>query len=184
MMLSVGDVSGHGVDASRMMAKLRHATRAYACLDSDLPSLVDHLDLFLAQFGEEAQIATTLLVRLDPATGEFACVSAGHPPPLLVGSTGSRFLEVVHGPPLGAFREHAPGPRARSVLHPGSALLLYTDGLVERRGESIEDGLERLRLGVPAEPASAEALCRAALDACIEVVQDDVCVLALVRAPD
>lgn len=113
MVLSVGDVSGHGVDAARFMAKLRHATRAYACMDGDLPTLLDRLDLFLAQFGEEAQIATTLLVRLDPATGEFACVSAGRPLALLVDDTGSRFLDVVPGPPLGAFRARRVHPCAR-----------------------------------------------------------------------
>ena len=82
VMLAVGDVSGHGLSSARLMAKLRHATRAYACIDDDLSGLLTRLDGFLLQFRDDIQIATLLIARLEPDTGKLEFVSAGHPPPL------------------------------------------------------------------------------------------------------
>ena len=102
VILAVGDVSGHGVASARLMAKLRHATRAYLCLETDLPLVLTSLDQFVRQFAVEDQMATTLLGRLNTRTGHVEIASAGHPPPLHLTESTSTFLSVKPGPPLGA----------------------------------------------------------------------------------
>lgn len=184
LMVAVGDVSGHGVGAARLMAKLRHATRAYACIDDDLLTLLVRLDAFLLQFADDGQIATMLVVQLDPATGKFHVASAGHLPPLLVAGDVSEFLDVCSLPVLGALDNAETVPSFQSQLEPGHALLLYTDGLVERRSESLDRGLERLmdRMRTCGDE-SAGALCDAAIEASLAGHErhDDVCLLALRR---
>jgi PAS domain S-box-containing protein len=184
VMLAVGDVSGHGLSSARLMAKLRHATRAYACIGEDLGDLLARLDGFLTQFRDDIQIATLLLGRLEPDTGKLEFVSAGHPPPLQVGGHESAFLDVRPGPPLGAPSEPESFTSTRTTLEPGDALLFYTDGLVERRNEPLDASLDRLRrlLGVETIE-SADELCDAALRVCLADLrrEDDVCVLSLRR---
>jgi PAS domain S-box-containing protein len=184
VMLAVGDVSGHGLSSARLMAKLRHATRAYACIGEDLGDLLARLDGFLNQFRDDIQIATLLLGRLEPDTGKLEFVSAGHPPPLQVGEHESAFLDVRPGPPLGAPNEPESFTPTRATLEPGNALLFYTDGLVERRNEPLDASLDRLRGLLSAETIeSADELCDAAIRVCLADVrrEDDVCVLALRR---
>ncbi len=147
IMLAVGDVSGHGVEAARMMAKLRHATRAYAWVDDDMAVVLSHLDGFLEQFGDTVQIATLLLVRLDPAAGTLEVGSAGHLPPLLLGEGDSVLLGARPRPALGTSMAAGPVDLVHTRIAPGGSLLLFTDGLVERRGESLDAGFERLRRG-------------------------------------
>jgi len=185
VMLAVGDVSGHGLSSARLMAKLRHATRAYACIGEDLSDLLTRLDGFLNQFRDDIQIATLLLARLEPDTGKLEFVSAGHPPPLQVGQQVSAFLDVRPGPPLGAPSDPESFTSTRAVLEPGNALLFFTDGLVERRNVALDVSLERLRASVLAGGGveTADALCDAAIRASLADTrrQDDVCVLALRR---
>jgi PAS domain S-box-containing protein len=187
VMVAVGDVSGHGVDSARLMAKLRHGTRAYACIEHDLSRLLTWLDRFLVQFrDDDTQIATLFVARLDPATGMMSVASAGHPPALLVGERDSEFLAVTPGAPLGADS----APHAYEVSHaeltPGSTLVLYTDGLVERRDESLVSGLERLRVAsLPASGArDTKELCERVIQACLadSAREDDVCILAVHRS--
>ena len=187
VMLAVGDVSGHGLSSARLMAKLRHATRAYACIDDDLSGLLTRLDGFLLQFRDDIQIATLLIARLEPATGKLEFVSAGHPPPLVIGEHESTFLDVPPGPPLGAPSEPESFTPTRTTLEPGNALLFYTDGLVERRSEGIDTRLAYLRdvMSIAAVDDS-EAICDLAIRACLADVrrEDDVCVLAVLRKTD
>jgi serine phosphatase RsbU (regulator of sigma subunit) len=187
VMVAVGDVSGHGVDSARLMAKLRHGTRAYACIEHDLSRLLTWLDRFLVQFrDDDTQIATLFVARLDPATGMMSVASAGHPPALLVGERDSQFLAVRPGPPLGTDS----APHAYEVSHaeltPGSTLVLYTDGLVERRDESLVSGLERLRVASLAANGARDAkeLCEQVIEACLadSAREDDVCILAVHRS--
>jgi PAS domain S-box-containing protein len=183
VMLAVGDVSGHGLSSARLMAKLRHATRAYACVDDDLSLLFARLDNFLIQFRDDIEIATLLVARLEPETGGLELVSAGHLPPLRIREHDSAFLDVLPGLPLGAPNDAKSVP-TRAVLEPGDALLLYTDGLVERRTEGLDEGLERLRTSARAsEIVDADALCELAIAACLADVkaEDDVCMLAVRR---
>jgi serine phosphatase RsbU (regulator of sigma subunit) len=184
VMLAVGDVSGHGVSSARLMAKLRHATRAYACIGEDLSDLLSQLDGFLNLFRDDIQIATLLLGRLEPDTGMLEFVSAGHPPPLRVGGEESAFLDVQPGPPLGAPNEPESFTSTRATIEPGNALLFYTDGLVERRNESLDASLGRLRTRLATETIeSADELCDAAIRVSLADLrrEDDVCVLALRR---
>jgi PAS domain S-box-containing protein len=184
-MLAVGDVSGHGLSSARLMAKLRHATRAYACIGEDLGDLLTRLDGFLNQFRDDIQIATLLLARLEPDTGKLEFVSAGHPPPLQLSQHESVFLDVRPGPPLGAPSEPESFASTRAVLEPGHSLLFYTDGLVERRNEALDRSLNRLRdaLRATGSVETADALCEAAIRVSLADTrrEDDVCVLALRR---
>jgi PAS domain S-box-containing protein len=182
IVLTVGDVSGHGVSSARLMAKLRHATRAYACIYDDLPLLIERLDEFLIQFRDDIQIATLLVARLEPSSARLELISAGHPPPLLVSGHESSFVEVPPGPPLGTPHDDDVFRTIRMKLTPRDAVLFYTDGLVERRAEPLDNGLERLRTGAStALIESADQLCDVATAACLTGLKrsDDVCLLAL-----
>ena len=183
IMTTVGDVSGHGIGAARLMATLRHATRAYASIEPDIGRVLAHLDEFLDQFGDADQIATLLFARLDPATGTVELGSAGHPPPLLVADDGSTVLAVRPRPALGAGTTSDQVEILSTQLQPGQALLLYTDGLVERRGESLDTGIGRLRAATLDDADDAHELCSRAIDACLTGAdrRDDVCVLAVRR---
>ena len=117
VMLAVGDVSGHGLSSARLMAKLRHATRAYACIGDDLSDLLLRLDGFLIQFRDDIQIATLLIARLEPETGKLEFVSAGHPPPLVIGEHESTFLDV---PPGRRWEPRASRSRSHPLERPSS----------------------------------------------------------------
>jgi PAS domain S-box-containing protein len=183
--LAVGDVSGHGVTSARLMAKLRHATRAYASIDDDLSLLLRRLDGFLDQMRDDIQIATVLIVRLDPASGRLELVSAGHPPPVLVDSGRAELVDVLPGPPLGAPSTADAFRVVTATLQPGNALVLFTDGLVERRADSLDAGFARLlrTLGSADADTTADAFCELAIDACLRDLEheDDVCLLAIRR---
>jgi serine phosphatase RsbU (regulator of sigma subunit) len=137
----VGDVSGHGVDAVAVMAHARFTLRAYL-VDGDAP------DLALKKCSRQFDITvddhlTTAVVGVGNwRTGEFVLANAGHPPPLLIAADSTDFLSIPVGPPLGI------GPSSYKsltfTLDSGSTLIMYTDGLIERRTETIDAGLQRL----------------------------------------
>ena len=173
----VGDVAGHDVAAAAVMAQLRTALRAYAA-DGHLPgAVIDRVNGLMWQLGPLAMTTLVYLV-LDPAKESLELVSAGHPPALVVSPTGSAaYLPSQGGIALGA----SPTATYRSESFPlptGATVFLYTDGLVERRGESIDLGLERLR--VLAEGFSdVEALCSSVLERMLpDAPLDDVAFIA------
>ncbi|MGN6130503.1 MAG: SpoIIE family protein phosphatase [Nocardioidaceae bacterium] len=140
--LVVGDVMGRGVQAAAVMGQLRAAIRAYARLDLPPADLLEFLDGIVRELGEN-QIVTCLYAVFDPADRMLRLANAGHLPPIVVQPDGtSRVIGEAGDPPLGA------GPftlRQRDVpLAAGSLAVLYTDGLVERRGEDLELGIEAL----------------------------------------
>jgi PAS domain-containing protein len=188
IMLAVGDVSGHGIRAARLMAKLRHATRAYATLDPAPSSVLRHLDEFLTHFCEPEEFATVQLATLDADDGSMELVSAGHPMPLLIHHDAAEFVEVEGARALG-IPLPLDGKSTLLTLPRGSALLFYTDGLVERRGEvlaAMGDGEARIaELTLADTGTRALGVCEAAVTACLLGVsrEDDVCVLAVVREP-
>lgn len=142
--LAMGDVAGHGLGAAALMGQLSSALRAQALTDPEPAALVRALDLFLRHFAP-GNIATLLWVLFDPGSGTATVASAGHPPALLVTATGER--ELIRGGQralLGAPPGDGDSPAARVPLGPGDTLLLYTDGLVERRGELLDIGFARL----------------------------------------
>ncbi|GAA2454416.1 SpoIIE family protein phosphatase [Streptomyces glaucus] len=146
--LAIGDVVGHDLDAAAGMAQLRNMLRAYAWSQQEPPSKIvewlDHASLHVT----EVSMATMIFARLTVAdTGQYelSWTNAGHPPPLLITHDGvARYLTDGHGILLGV-AAHRVRPDATAVLPPGSTLLLYTDGLVESPGRSIDEGLDRLR---------------------------------------
>ncbi|MFJ1708396.1 SpoIIE family protein phosphatase [Kitasatospora sp. NPDC088346] len=149
-LLVIGDVMGHGVEAAVDMSTYRSMLRYTAGMDLPPHRILRQLDTVITE-DESARPATCLLALADPARGRWTLASAGHLPPALI--TPGRPTELVRvptGPPLGTGL--ADYEQAALPLTPGQTLLLYTDGLVERRGEDIDVSLARLA-GLPL-PAS------------------------------
>jgi hypothetical protein len=143
----VGDVAGHGIEASVVMGRIRSALRAYTMLDLPLAEVLHLVDQKVDHF-EIGTIATVACAVSDPPYDTLTIALAGHPPPVIAGpNQPSEVLEVEPGPPLG-FGWHRDCPTTTVTLTPGATVALYTDGLVERRGESIEEGIERLRAAI------------------------------------
>jgi serine phosphatase RsbU (regulator of sigma subunit)/anti-sigma regulatory factor (Ser/Thr protein kinase) len=140
--LIVGDCVGHGLTAATVMGQLRSACRALL-LDHPSPrAALCGLDRFAARL-PGAQCTTAVCAVLDPDSGEMVYSSAGHPPPILVDADGNtRTLEEGHTIPVG-LRPDRPRPEAHATVPAGGTLLLYTDGLVERRGTSLDHGIAR-----------------------------------------
>ncbi len=180
--LVVGDVVGHGLDAAMAMGNLRGAVRALAAIGG--PSdLLSNLDLFVGSL-PQAEMATLAYVELDPTTGRIRYASAGHPPPIIAGAEGSaRFLWDGRSAPLGSSIGRARS-EAEDELRIDETLVLYTDGLVERRGHGIDRMLDRLCDVVERSADIPPArLVDAVLDGLLSdgSQEDDVCVLALRR---
>lgn len=141
--LAIGDVAGHGLQAAATMAQVRMGLRAYAVQDPSPPSVLRGVHALVAQLSRPAMVTLTYAL-FDPATRELRVSSAGHPPALVSGPGGTAFLGTAHCPPLGVTPELAPGEET-TVVPVGATLVLYTDGLVERRGHAISEGLDGLR---------------------------------------
>jgi anti-anti-sigma factor len=138
----VGDVVGQGAAAAAVMGQLRTAL-ATALLHGDSPaSALEHLDRLAASI-PGALASTTAVMILELDSGQLCWARAGHPPPLLVEPGGIRYLTGGAGAPLGVPRR-PPYRGAATRVEPGTCLLLYTDGLVERRGQVIDEGLDHL----------------------------------------
>lgn len=178
--LVIGDVAGHGVSAAATMAQVRMALRVYA-LQNTSPSSVLHSVHGLVSQLPMPEMVTLLYAVLDPRTRRLRVASAGHPPVLTFDAAGAHYLEVGLAPPVGVTAE-AYYDESTHLLQPGSTLLLYTDGLVERRGTSITHGLDRLREAAAAVAAEdLERLCDHLLASMIEPsrVADDVALIAV-----
>jgi serine phosphatase RsbU (regulator of sigma subunit) len=147
VMLVVGDVSGRGLEAGTVMAQLRYATRAFASRGEDPATILAGLTRLLDLI-RDRHFATVLcaVVAVDQHTITIA--NAGHPAPMLLDASGVSFLVTDVGPPIGV--DSSCG--YNSVTHafaPGSSVIMFTDGVFERRGETVDIGLERLRQSVP-----------------------------------
>ena len=140
--LIVGDCVGHGLAAATVMGQLRSACRALLLEKSSPGAVLAGLDRFAARL-PGADCTTAFCAVLTLATGELVYSSAGHPPAIMVHADGgTEMLEGGHGLPL-TIRPDQPRPEAHVTMPARATLLLYTDGLVERRGNSIEDGMAR-----------------------------------------
>jgi anti-anti-sigma factor len=178
LVLVIGDVAGRGVRAASTMGQLRTAARAYA-LEGHSPTAVLEAVNRLAHATELREMATALCLAYDPATGRLRIASAGHLPPILISSRGDvRSLQGAVSMPLNVdatvrFKE------TEEKLEPGSTVLLYTDGLIERRGETLSDGLQDLEFAVAGAPRGADALCAYIAEHALgEGLPDDVALLA------
>jgi anti-sigma regulatory factor (Ser/Thr protein kinase) len=177
--VAIGDVAGHGVRAAALMGQLRTGLRAYA-LDGYGPGeALKRLD-HLLQTIRGPGMATAAYAVFAPETGAVRLANAGHPPPVHISASGeASLMAATTAPPLGTL----PYPTYEDVemsLQPGETLLMYTDGLVERRGESLTVGLERLR-DAACVSASADALCQRVVQRLVPgfAAADDVAVVAL-----
>jgi anti-sigma regulatory factor (Ser/Thr protein kinase) len=140
---AVGDIAGHGLQAAAAMGQVRSAWRALALSMTEPNAILASLDRFAGGV-DGAFFSTILTLLLDPSRNELRYASAGHPPALVIEPDGStRFLEGGRSVPLGLPFD-LPRPQAQERLGPGSILVVYTDGLVERREEPLDRGLERL----------------------------------------
>jgi serine phosphatase RsbU (regulator of sigma subunit)/PAS domain-containing protein len=185
VILAVGDVAGHGVQAAATMAQLRHALAALAATTSaDPAALLGHLNRLIYNNGPEAGTATAVIARYEPATHALTWAQAGHLAPLLARAGTTVELARPRGVLLGALRDPA-YDLAGTTLLPGDLLVLYTDGLIENRSHTLAEGLapvttvlDRVTAGPGAQPLQAllAELRRANLD-------DDTCVLAARRLP-
>jgi len=143
---TIGDVVGRGLAAAATMGQLRTALRAYA-IETDSPATVLQRLSRLADEFDAAQMATLIYGVLDPDAQTLTFANAGHPPPLLIEPDGSaHYLMEGRSPPLGVTK--AAQAEVTVTIRPGSTLLLYTDGLIERRREPITKGMETLRTAV------------------------------------
>lgn len=141
--IAIGDVVGHGTAAATLMAQLRNALRAYALEGGAPADTVEKLSAFMLSL-DMGGMVTCLYGVLDVDEGVFRYASAGHPPPLVVGEQSSEFGESTRCPPLGM----APAIADEQIVEApaGSTVLLYTDGLIERRGERLSEGRKRLQV--------------------------------------
>ena len=156
--LVIGDVAGRGLRAASAMGQLRVALRAYA-LEGHAPAEIVTRVNRLANTLPNGDMATLSLVVYDVTTGALESVSAGHPPAVVRSSDGrARMLDTAPGQPVGVLKA-PPYQSCSDTLDPGSTLVLYTDGLVERRGEPLDHGLGRLMDAVANGPEDADALC-------------------------
>ncbi|MEU1407613.1 SpoIIE family protein phosphatase [Streptomyces sp. NPDC005728] len=145
--LVIGDVQGHGVQAAATMGQLRSAVRAFALGDRPPDEVMSGTNRLLIDL-DPGQFASCCYLRLDPATGHAQVARAGHPPPLLRCPDGrTRVLDLPGGVVLGV-DPHAQYPVAELRLEPDAILALYTDGLVERPGADIDEGIDALRLAL------------------------------------
>ncbi len=177
--LIVGDVAGHGLHAAIVMGRIRSAMRAYALLDRGPDEVLRLTDRKMEHF-EVGKMATAAIAVLHPPYDEALVALAGHPPFVVAPPDREAYLiDAKPGPPLGLWLDR-PEPFTVPVT-PGTLLAGYSDGLIERRGESIEVGLERVRSAVDADrPAVVcERVMRIAIGG--HIPEDDIAFIALRR---
>ena len=179
LLVAIGDVAGHSLHAATVMAELRHAVRAYA-VEGHSPGAVLELANRFMRTVLPADSATLCLLTMDPATGHIRLASAGHLPPLVHVDGEVRFLQP-RGPLLGLG-----APRRAELeftLPPGGTLVLYTDGLIERRDADIDVGLRALQTCATEVEDDLDAFCRRLLNQLVGATEqaDDIAVVALRR---
>jgi anti-sigma regulatory factor (Ser/Thr protein kinase)/putative methionine-R-sulfoxide reductase with GAF domain len=178
--VAIGDVVGQGFHAAALMGQLRSALRAYALERRRPKEVLERLNALLRQL-EPGWGATVLYAIFDPSSGDTTMASAGQLPPLIRERDGSsRFVELLGSVPLGGVRR----PQYDEVevtVSPGSLLVLFTDGLVERAGEPLDQGFSRLQSALAGGPEDPQDLCDRAIDVLLPEgpKSDDVAMLTI-----
>ncbi len=185
ILLVMGDVSGKGLAAASTLGALRNAIRAYALEGHGPAEIAERVNRFVLAEPSRDHMATLVLAVFDPVGGQLSWVNAGHPPPLTLNAEGEpAFLEGARSVPLGVLP--FPGYVQDSVVvASGGAVVLYTDGLIERRGEHLETGMALLAGAASAGALDADALCDRLLAAAVPggATSDDVALLVLCHVP-
>ncbi|WP_093655208.1 SpoIIE family protein phosphatase [Streptomyces wuyuanensis] len=186
--LVLGDVVGHGLHAAATMGRLRTAVHNFSVLDIPPEELLGRVDELVAQIdndedagngeGQGITGATCLYAVYDPASGQLAVATAGHPGPAVVHPGGAvDFPQLPISPPLG-LGAGVPGESAELTVPEGSRLVLYSDGLIEDRDRDLDVGLAALRTALSGPGLTPEATCAAVVDAMIpERPRDDIALL-------
>jgi serine phosphatase RsbU (regulator of sigma subunit)/anti-sigma regulatory factor (Ser/Thr protein kinase) len=182
--VAIGDVVGHGVEAATLMGALRNALQAYALQGLSPADIAPLLARFAIVTSDRAQMATYVYGVVDADRKTFRFVNASHPPPLVVRPDGTAdVIESPVLPPLGAAL--APAAEERAVeLEPGTTLVLYTDGLVERRGWRLAERQHDLHRVAAASPAEPDLLCDTLITGMLgsDPPPDDVAIVTVQRA--
>ncbi len=162
--VAMGDVAGSGLPAAVIMGRMRSALRAYALETTDPCEVLGRLDRKMQHFEPDA-LATVLYAVIDPALDQMRVCLAGHFPPVIARpGQPAELARATAGLMIGV----SPAAQRQVTtmpIPPGALLCFYTDGLIERPGEPIDDGLERLRRVVSAE--SPDAACSAVMGALV-----------------
>ena len=176
--LVIGDVVGHGVRAAALMGQLRTALHTYALEGHGPARTLELVDRFVQSMGEYA-MATAAYAVFDPETGRLRVATAGHLPPIIVSDTATTVLDLSPGAPLGGF-PYGTWPEHDISLRTGETIVLYTDGLVERRGIPVTEGIDELATVVCAA-RTAEGACDLAIESMVprEGLADDLAILAM-----
>jgi serine phosphatase RsbU (regulator of sigma subunit) len=174
----VGDVSGRGLAAATIMAGLRYTIRAYAAIGYT-PARILQIAAKEIDIDSDGHFATVLIGLVDNERREVTLANAGHLPALLLNGEQSAFIEVPVGLPLGI--AEAIYDSLTIPLAPNSTLIAYTDGLVERRDETLDAGLERLRQAASVDSASVDELLTSIVDVFFaeHISDDDTAILAI-----
>ena len=178
VLLVIGDVSGHGVQAATTMAMVRHATLAYVAEDHRPGKVLAKLSDFVSS-GENDYFATVLCALIDVDSHRVTLSSAGHLAPLLLSGGGGEFVDLQAEPPIG-FPHSAAFREATVTVPPKSTLVAFTDGLVERRGEVLDEGLARLREAAMREQlGDDDLLAKLARDLTSDDHRDDTALVSI-----
>jgi serine phosphatase RsbU (regulator of sigma subunit)/anti-sigma regulatory factor (Ser/Thr protein kinase) len=176
--LVIGDVVGHGIAAAALMGRLRTSLHAYAIEGHGPGRTLELVDRFVQSLNEPA-MATAAYAVFDTYNSTVQYATAGHLPPVVVSGGDPRVVEVTPAPPLGAF-PYGRIPEHEIELAGGDILFLYTDGLVERRGVPLSDGIDALAQSVRGAVSAEEACVAAVADLVpLEGLRDDVAIVAL-----
>jgi serine phosphatase RsbU (regulator of sigma subunit) len=179
--LIVGDMTGHGISAVADMAQVRAMTSALLRAGLSLEDVADQASQFVSE--SASSVATAMIAILDPPAGRLSCIVAGQVPPMLVHADGStEILDGLRRPLLGVPRVKAGPLVEHRALPPGSFFVAYTDGLVERRGELIDDGIARLRSVLQHEKTAPETMADRVLSRMVGTENEDDVALVIVQA--
>ncbi|MEH0830105.1 SpoIIE family protein phosphatase [Micromonospora sp. CPCC 205714] len=178
LLVAIGDVAGHSLHAATVMAELRHAVRAYAVEGHQPGVILDRVNELMRNL-LPTELATICVLLLHPSTGLVRLASAGHLPALL--SRDGRVEFVTQSAPLLGVRAPRP-PDLEFVLPAGATLVLYTDGLIERRDATIDDGMAALGVAATRVDDDLDDFCRRLLvELAPPEIHDDVAVVAVRR---
>jgi serine phosphatase RsbU (regulator of sigma subunit) len=175
----VGDVSGRGVRAGAVMASMHFAIRGFVSEGHSPATILDILSGML-HIGRHGHFATVLCGIADIDSHELTMANAGHLPPLLIDDVGGQFLSTQVGPPIGV-TAHTPYGTTTFSVPAHATLIAYSDGLVERRNEDLDHGLQRLeKSAVSAHGASLEdVLTTVVTELTQDAADDDTAILGL-----